>query len=208
MCHRLARWGVWLVLLFCIAPDTQAQTPALTLHVGSAQTGWPVVVQVGPILDDQALQGALDSALPLRFHLRVELWRKGVLDRLVAFDEVAVALLRDPLEAGFTLESGSYARRIGNLAEAQQALAGMLRSDLRPDARGAHYYLATLEVETLSLSDLDELRRWLRGDVGPAVEGRAPVSRAVERGLRRLMIRVIGLPTRRFEARTGTFDVS
>jgi hypothetical protein len=76
---------------------------------------------------------------------------------------------------------------------------------VQPRRSGRFYYLATLEVETLSLSDLEELRRWIRGEVQPAVEGRAPAGRAVERGLRRVFVRLLGLPTRRFETRSEIF---
>jgi hypothetical protein len=79
--------------------------------------------------------------------------------------------------------------------------------DVRPSRTGRYYYLAKLEVETLSLSDLEELRRWLRGEVGPAVAGSGSPESAVESGVRRVLVRMIGLPTRRMEARSGTFTV-
>jgi hypothetical protein len=60
-------------------------------------------------------------------------------------------------------------------------------------------------VETLSLDELDELRRWLRGEARPAEAGRPP--RGVERGVRRIFVRLLGLPSRRYEARTAIFRV-
>ncbi|HEU0051954.1 MAG TPA: hypothetical protein VFQ39_02210, partial [Longimicrobium sp.] len=78
--------------------------------------------------------------------------------------------------------------------------------DMRPERAGRYYYLARLEVETLSLSDLEELRRWLRGEARPAVAGEKPVGRAVERGLKRFFVRLLGLPARRYEARTHVFN--
>jgi hypothetical protein len=195
-----------LLILLLAGGELRAQAPPLAVVVGAREEGRPVLVQVGDLLDDQALLGALQSGLPLRFHLRVELWRKGVLDRLAGAHDVSVALLQDPLGSGYSLETPSNTRVFDTLLRAQGALAASLRPELRPPASGRYYYLATLEVETLSLSDLDELRRWLRGEVAPAIEGRSPPIRAVERGLRRVMIRVIGLPTRRYEARTAIFD--
>jgi hypothetical protein len=194
-----------MVLLALSAAVAPAQTPAFTVRPGTSEQGWAAQVQIGPILDDAALRDALESALPLRFHLRIELWRNGFLDRLIGSDERSVAILQDPLTGEYAVESASSGVLVSTLAEAQAALRDLLRSTLRPQRSGRHYYLAVLEVETLSLSDLDELRRWLRGDVGAALEGRAPPARAVERGLRRLLVRVIGLPTRRFEASSGTF---
>ena len=205
MHSRIRGWAFCLVFLLTAAPAL-SQESALELGVGAPERGWPAIIQVGPLLDDPALRGALDSALPLRFLLRVELWRNGVLDRLVQTDEASVALVQDPLGGGYSVEAPGIDRRVPSISDAQAALDALLTTALRPDLGGRYYYLAPLEVETLSLSDLDELRRWLRGEVASAIGGQAPPTRAVERGLGRLMIRVMGLPTRRFEARSGTFD--
>jgi hypothetical protein len=79
-------------------------------------------------------------------------------------------------------------------------------NSLRPNARSrSYYYLATLEIETLSLSDLQELQHWLRGEAQPAIQGRRPVGRAVGRGVQRALVRMVGLPSRRYEARSPTF---
>jgi len=203
----IGRLGAWTVgLLLCIVATSAAQEAPLTVRVGPAEAGWPAVVETGPLLEDEALRGALDSALPLRFHLRVELWRRGLVDRLAATDEVAIAMLQDPLTGGYTIEAPGMQRRLPTLEAARQVLERQLSTRLRPDRAGRYYYLAALEVETLSLSDLEELRRWLRGEVAPALGGQSPPTRALERGLRRLMIRVIGLPTRRYEARSSNFE--
>jgi hypothetical protein len=62
-----------------------------------------------------------------------------------------------------------------------------------------------LDIEALSVSDLDELERWMRGELRPAVRGkRAPLS-ALRRGVGTLLSRVLGGETRHYEARSGTF---
>jgi len=82
-----------------------------------------------------------------------------------------------------------------------------LRSGLRPAGTGRFYYLARLRIETLSLSDLEELRRWLQGELGPAVGGDDDVvGSAIGRGIRRLFVRALALPAIQFEARTARFD--
>ena len=207
MPDRRIRAALLLALALLFPSVVYAQSPAVTLGVGPAEDGWPLHVQIGAVLDDAGLRGALDSALPLRFYLRAELWRKSLLDRLVSAHEISVAILRDPLTQGYSVGNGTAEYRVESLHEAQFHLAEFLKPNLRPRQSGRHYYIVTLEVETLSLSDLDELRRWLRGDLAPAIGGQSSPGRAVERGLRRLFVRVIGLPTRRFEARTGTFVV-
>jgi len=195
---------IFLVLAALTGAPARAQAPVLTLGVGPAAEGWPLVVRVGDVLDD-GLRDALQSALPVRFHLRAELWRKQTLDRLVVAEEISVAIVQDPLGEGFSVETASDVRTVATLTEAQAVLAGLLQPRMVPRQNGRHYYIVALEVETLSLSDLDELRRWLRGEMAPALGGDSNPARALGRGVRRLLVRVIGLPPRRFEARTGTF---
>ncbi len=179
--------------------------PDFSVRASATEEGGRPVVELRGVLEDDALRDALESGLPLRFRLRVELWRKGLFDRLVGAQEIYLALLQDPLDRLYRLETGRSERRYASLGEAQRAIESLLRATLSPRGSGRYYYLATLDIETLSLSDLEELRRWLRGDLQPAIEGRASPGRAVERGLRRVLVRAIGLPTRRYESRSGTF---
>lgn len=179
----------------------------LSIRPAPAADGYAPVVAADGLLRDAALRDALESGLPLRFRLRVELWQNRFFDRLAGAQEVAFALSQDALDRSYALTTTAGQQRFATLAQAQEAVVGQLRVELRPGRTGRYYYLARLEVETLSLSDLEELRRWLRGEVGPAVEGRASPESAVESGLRRVLVRVIGLPTRRLEARSGTFTV-
>ncbi len=76
-----------------------------------------------------------------------------------------------------------------------------------PTNSGRYYYEARLEVEVLSLGDLDELGHWLRGEVveGAGSDVGSTVTRAMGRGLKRLFIRLIGLSARSFQARTEIF---
>lgn len=177
----------------------------LRITVAPAEQRYVPVVEAAGVLRDPALRQALNSGLPLRFRLRVELWANRFFDRLVAEQEVALALTQDPLDSAYLLTLPSGERRYATVAQAEAAIGQALAADIRPTRAGRYYYLAVLEVETLSLSDLEELRRWLRGEVGPAVGGEGSPEGAIESGLRRLLVRVIGLPARRMEARTGTF---
>jgi hypothetical protein len=71
---------------------------------------------------------------------------------------------------------------------------------------GRYYYEARLEVEILSLGDLEELEHWLRGEVaGDEGDVGGSVAGAVARGLKRLFIRLIGLSARNYAARTEMF---
>jgi len=65
----------------------------------------------------------------------------------------------------------------------------------------------TLEVEVLSMSDLDEIDRWLRGELRPAVRGKRNPGTALGRGLSRLATRLLGGENRRYEQRSPMFRV-
>jgi hypothetical protein len=204
---RAPRPRVWLLLalLVCAGFTPTQGPPPLVVTVGGASAGWRPTVRVQGILGDRALREALASGLPLRFRYRIELWEKSLFDRLVGTQRAALAVLQDPLDGGYTLSNGRTDRRLESLAEVEDALEAAFASTLHPARQGRFYYLASLDVETLSMSDLEELQRWLRGEARPAVEGRRPVGRAVESGLRRAFVRIIGLPTRKYEARSPTF---
>ncbi len=119
-------------------------------------------------------------------------------------------LLYEPLEDRFAVRSQSSpsdVRRFSSFEAARAAVEGVHALGLRPMRSGRFYYTAVLELETLSLSDLEELERWLQGELEPAVSGEGSVPGAVGRGVKRLFIRVLGLPARRYEARSDWFRV-
>jgi hypothetical protein len=58
------------------------------------------------------------------------------------------------------------------------------------------------ELQTLDVSDLDELERWLRGEASPAVRGKRNPGTAITRGVRSLASRLLGGEVRRLEARS------
>jgi len=209
ICPGRLRTAVLLLLCLSLAWPAAAQgRRPLAVRAAGAEQQWRAMVQTPGVLRDRGLREALDSGLPLRFRLRAELWRKDEpFDQLAGAQEISRAVLRAPLGAGYTVEDGRVSRRYPSLATAEAGLQAAFAPGLRPSVRGRYYYIVRLEVETLSLSDLDELRRWLRGEAGPAVSGEQPVGRAVERGLRRVFVRLLGLPTRRYDARTSVFSV-
>ena len=197
-----------LISAAALAGPAAAQARPVSLSVAGATGGWRPMVRMDGVLRDDALLDALKSGLPLRFHFRVELWRRGGgVDRLVEARENGRAMLRAPLDEGYTLEDGRTQRPYATLPECEAALERAFQPPIRPPGGGRYYYIAVLNVETLSASDLDELRRWLRGEAAPAVSGNRPVGRAVETGLRRFFVRLLGIPTRRYDVRTPVFEV-
>jgi hypothetical protein len=182
--------------------------PAFAVSHAGPAGGWRAVLSVEGVLSDRRLLEALAGGLPLRFELRTELWRKAEpFDRLEGAHVVHRALLRSALDEGYVVEDGRLRRGYATLDAAAAALRAAFSPPLRPDGSGRYYYLARLDVQTLSTSDLEELRLWLRGEAAPAVAGERPLGRAVGEGVRRLFVRLLRLPARRYEARSGIFRV-
>ena len=171
-------------------------------------TGRPRVT-LGPVLASEGVRTSLGSGLPVRIRIVTELWRVRTFDALEGRHEWRATVRLDPLTTRYLVEtSGGETLDVASAEEARRALQARLAPPLQPDREGRFYYLARIEVETLSLSDLEELRRWLRGDVGAAVGGQENVGSALGRGFRRLLVRALGLPVQRYETRTPTFDRS
>ncbi len=142
----------------------------------------------------------------------MELWQdKFVADGLVAQATWSLILFQEPLSGEFNMTRSwdtEHDEWFATLAAAAQALERVYLSPLPgpPPNSGRYYYDARLEVEVLSLGDLDELEHWLRGEVGGQdTDVGGSVARAVGRGLKRLFIRLIGLSARKYEAKTDLF---
>lgn len=190
--------------LFFLAAPIEAQSP-MALDVGS---GVPRLL-VGDILADEALESAVRSGLPLRMRFQVELWRDELFDDLVDQTAWSAIVAFEPLGRDFLtgVVRGDSLASHGTWQEARLAVERAYRLRIQPTREGRYYYIATLEVETLSLSDLEELERWLRGELEPAVRGGGSVGGAIGSGVKRLFIRVLGLPARRYQARSDPFRV-
>lgn len=189
------------------ADTTAVQEPRLAVRADSAANG-RAVLDLGPVLDDAALAEAVRSGLPLRIDVRVELWRDGFFDSLEGGEDWAAVLLFEPLERQYVVRHATRpARRFNDYMRAREVVESVYMLALAPRRAGKYYYTATLEIETLSLSDLEELERWLRGELGPAVSGERSIVDAMGAGARRLLIRLLGLPSRRVEARSERFTI-
>lgn len=190
-------------------PQVEIQLPA------SARLGveGPVVRAVG-MLASSRMRELLVSGFPARLHYRVELWADGRwVDELQRTAEWDVVVRYRPAERQYEvvqlvgprpLSLGLFTR----VEDAESAVARPLRVPMTPPAGGRrYYYRVTLDVETLSISDLDEVERWLRGDLSPAVRGSANAGSAVTRGIRTLTARLLGGERREYGARTSAFTL-
>ena len=218
---------IWILLLtatagalltLAIPRDGQAQTGnsvrlEVRLTPDSAPRGARApVVRSDNLLGDGRWLSTLRSGLPVRLHYRVEVWRSrnGWLDQLTRQVYWDVVVRHEPLLDQYTLltifGSRVQERRYATLDALTAALAFAYQINVSPTEAGSYYYTATLEVSTLSDSDLDELERFLEGDLERA-RGRQGIGDALGRGATRFLLRLAGLPSLRLEARTQRFAI-
>jgi hypothetical protein len=198
-------WGAVAGLLLA-SGTVAAQSPTLTVTL---QSSVPRVRSTG-LLSDGKFVGLMRSGFPLRLHYRLELWkvRSSWFDqfvREVSWDGVA---RNDPLADDFVLiRQGGTISRYATAEELAAALDIPYVVTLRPSDNGRYYFIARLEVTTLNDTDLQELSRWLSGDVGPAVSSGENFGDALARGAQRVLVRLAGLPRQQLEARSPTFRI-
>lgn len=218
------RWfAVVLALagLLTAAPPAGAQTPEaggnarleITLSDGSADNGADdPVVRTRELLRDPRWLDMLRSGFPVRLHYRLELWRSrgawfDAFDKDVGWDVVVRhEPLLDQYHVATITPSGATEQRYGTLERLAEAISIPYRIPMPPEGDGKYYYTITLQVTTLSDSDLDELQRFLSGELGPAAGSGQDFGDAVGRGMTRLLLKLAGLPSLRLEARSEEFE--
>jgi hypothetical protein len=105
-------------------------------------------------------------------------------------------------------EAITSAGQFNSFAEMVAEVERPSRVPLRARAQSnRQYYIGVLDVETMSLTDLDEVERWLRGQLQPAVRGNGNPGTALGRGIRRIFVRLLGAERRNLQARSRTFIV-
>lgn len=201
--------AVAVAALVTLLAGTLAAQEAPPLEVEVRTSGGRAAVRLGDVLSEPSLQEALHAGLPLRIEIRTQLWRDGFFDDLEGQAEWRASVVFDPLERRYVLtrpDRSDDERTFPTLDGLRRGLPNSLTPPLGPSDGGRYYYLSRIEIETLSLSDLEELRRWLRGDLAEALAGEGDVSGALGRGLRRTVVRLLGMPARRYETRSETFE--
>ena len=198
-----------LVVTPLLPRSLRAQDDAPPIHLSVGREDGSVEMRVGDLLSDGGLTRALHSGLPLRIRVVAELWKDGFFDSQRGRAEWRATVVYDPLEERYRVITPDVdsATVVESLAQVEGLLQERFRPPLRPQEGGRFYYLGEVQVETLSLSDLEELQQWLRGDLAPAVAGEGRMEDAVGSGVRRMLVRMLGLPARRFRVRSPTFEI-
>ena len=173
------------------------------------------VVRAQGVLTTPTLSALVTAGFPARLRFRVELWAEGrlvdALQRAATWDVVVRRLGGDEryevtqLVGAQRVALGSYRALADAAAAAERAVRVPLRA---PDDGRSHYFVAAVEVEALSVTDLDEVNRWLRGELEPALRGDRAAAPALGRGVRTLATRLLGGDRRRYEARSRSFRAS
>jgi hypothetical protein len=216
--HRGLLLGTLLTVTL-LHPLASQDLPGVRLHIRLAQDSTPSGARA-PIVRSENLLGAnsrwlsaLRSGLPVRLHYRVEVWRsrEGWFDAYARQAEWDVLVRHEPLLDQYTLLTFVGARRqerrYATLDALGAALAFAYQVNVRPSESGRYYYAASLQVSTLSDSDLDELERFLAGDLEGGDDGGENLGDALGRGATRFLLRLAGLPSLRLEAQSDRFSV-
>jgi hypothetical protein len=178
----------------------------------NAWSDTPPSISSSGLLADASMRDLLSNGFPARLHYRLERWVSGRwFDDLKAATEWDVVLKYDVLGKKYQLVRvvGNKVELLGEFTtvnDAESAAEAPYRPAISLPKKGQRgYYNLLLDVETLSLSDLDEVERWLRGELKPAVSGKKNPGTAIGRGVRTLVVRLLGGEKRHYEAKTGTF---
>jgi hypothetical protein len=196
-------------------PRAEAQGPSrvevsLTTAV-SGQRGTPLVRSMN-ILADHDIREMMHSGFPARLHYRLELWgAAGFFDDLKRQTEWDVIVRYNPLKRRYTATriEGDRVTALGSfdsLDPVEELLSHATQPALAvPEGHDKYYYNLALDVQMLSVSDLDEVERWLKGDIAPAVHGEKSPGTAIGQSAKSLVTKLLGGQIKHYEARSKVF---
>lgn len=207
----------FVLLLVGAALPLAAQEPVVQLAVelrsDSSGRTRQAVVHTDALLDDPRVAPMLASGFPVRLHYRLQTYRsRGTwFDAFVRQTEWDLVIRHEPLldqyQVAEVFRNAQRAYRYAGRDALEAGLAIPREVRVGPREPGEYYYIVSLEVSTLSDSDIKELEQFLSGEVAPAATGNEPLGSAFSNAIRRALLSVAGLPSVRKEARTGKFTV-
>ncbi len=202
---RLAR-PLLIAWTLLVAGSVPAVAQRVQLDVSVPSAGAPGSVTTVGLFNDSEMRELVRAGFPISLRFRLELWRSGGLfNDLESSQEWELIVAYDPSRQryGVVRRQGTRMEDLGSfatLSTAQSLLERPLRITMLPKREGRRYYYNyALDVAALSVSDMDQLERWLRGVRGSTAAG------AVGSGVRTLMLRMLGGENRHYEKRSGAF---
>src|SRR3954469_31756 len=208
----MGRWPFHLVLILVAALPLRGQggSPRLQLSLPSPLTAAvdAPTVALKDVLAEGHRRELLNAGWPTVLHCRVELWKRGFIffdqESQVAWDLIVEYVPATKLYRVQRQQDGKLERlgQFSTIEEAEQVIDQTYRVPLSPRSKGARYYYTfSLDLQTLTGSDLDAWQRWVRGDAEPAIRGKANPIGALQRGLGSALSRVLGGETQHYERR-------
>ncbi|HET7565437.1 MAG TPA: hypothetical protein VFJ96_10605 [Gemmatimonadaceae bacterium] len=203
------------VLALLLAPPLRAQSGTrldITLPAADSRGKEAPLLRSPNVFDDRAMDDLLVNGFPARLHYRLELWStSGWFDHLKDQIEWDVIVRYNALDHHFTASRivGKTITPLGTFTElraVEDAVGQPFQPPMRaPTGHDKYYYNAVLNIEMLSVNDLDEVERWLRGELRPAVQGKKSPGTAITRGAKTLVVRLLGGEERHYEVRSEMF---
>ncbi|MGQ0704431.1 MAG: DUF4390 domain-containing protein [Gemmatimonadales bacterium] len=203
--------GMAVLLGFQVPAAAQQEGVSLSVRLSptvmpnGARPPW---IQVRNLLADRTWAEHLDQAFPIRLQYRLEIWRSrsGWLDDFQRATEWSMVIQRELLQDVYKVTQIFRAevreQRFPTRDELARFVGSIYQPEVLPRGTGTFYYNVSVAISALSDEDMKELERFLSG-VEPNQQTPEPSSVAM--WLRRLLLRIAGLPEQRLEARSETF---
>lgn len=211
----MRRFTLWLGFAM-MATEARAQTGqvsvSMTLDTIVQRNGARrPIVYLRDLLLDQRWYETLDNALPIVVTYDLKLWRsrEGWIDEFLTTFTWESIVTKEPLQEEYSLSlvvnnAVRPPRRFAVRDSANAHLNLPQQIQVYPPRPGRFYYTLDARITALSDRDMDRLERFLAGDPEPDRPERGTV---VGRGIRRILLKIAGLPSQVLTARTHQFEV-
>jgi hypothetical protein len=194
------------------AATAQSTRVGMTVRLAPETTpgaGHQPIIGIVNLFRDTRWSEALEQAFPIRLHFRIEIWRsrESWIDEFQRFAEWSIVVQREPLEENYRvtdiLQAGTSEARFPSRIELERNIGTERQIEVLPRGTGTFYYNVRLRIRALSDEDMDELERFLAGETNAPRTERSPLARS----MRRLFLRMAGLPSEDLEIRSEKFTV-
>jgi len=176
-----------------------------TLEISLTRDTLPAVnVHLTGLLTDQVIN-ALESGFPLYVHYHVALREPGGLfgGRTAQDFDYDYVVLHDPVRNTYAIEEADKRDVVASRDSLLHWVSRVFQFPLQADRSGRYFYQVQIEARTLSDQDVNEAFAWLKGESGGSVQQPGFFTRAA----RRMLVRVMPLPSFELEGKSDAFAV-